>query len=148
MFKDKSDKKGFHLNRDGNATFIGSGSIFKGDLQCHALRIDGQFLGAINSDGDIEISSSGKVSGSLIKGRNIIIHGEVKANIMAEGFLRIHSKAYVEGDIHAQALDIEAGARFVGYSHTGDTQGLKTLTTTDNTTSIEAKSEEDKESKK
>lgn len=132
MFKDKADKKGFHLNRDGNTTFIGVGSMLQGDLKCHALRIDGSINGSIDSDGDIEIASSGSVTGPLIRGKNIIIHGEVKANIIAEGFLRIHSKAHVEGDVHAYALDIEAGAKFVGYSHTGDTKDIKTLSTPSN----------------
>lgn len=127
MFKDKGDKKGFHLNRDGNTTFIGVGTILQGDLKCHALRVDGTILGSIESDGDIEIANTGHVNGAIIRGKNIIIHGVVKANIIAEGFLRIHSKANVEGDVHAYALDIEAGATFVGYSHTGDTQSMKTL---------------------
>ncbi len=127
MFKDKGDRKGFHLNRDGNTTFIGVGTMLQGDIKCHSLRVDGSIVGSIESDGDIQVANTGNVTGTVIRGKNIIIHGVVKANIIAEGFLRIHSKANVEGDVHAFALDIEAGATFVGYSHTGDTQSIKTL---------------------
>ncbi len=104
----------------GNTTFIGTGSELKGSLHCNALRVDGVIYGDVHSQGDIEVASTGRIEGDLIRGHDISVHGIVKSNIHATGFLRIHKNANVQGDVTAQALDIEAGAHFVGYSHTGD----------------------------
>lgn len=101
-------------------TFISLGSEVQGDLVVAGnLRVEGTVKGNVRAEGDIEISASGVVEGETVSARNILIHGRVKATISANGQLRIHSQGEVEGDVTAESLDIESGARFVGYSHTG-----------------------------
>jgi cytoskeletal protein CcmA (bactofilin family) len=101
-------------------TFISPGSEITGDISAAGnLRVDGTIRGKVRADGDIEVSAGGLIEGESVSARNIVIHGTVKARMTAEGHLRIHSQGEVQGDVTAEALDIESGARFVGYSHTG-----------------------------
>jgi len=101
-------------------TFISAGSEITGDIHAAGnLRVDGAIRGKVRADGDIEVSAGGRIEGERVSARNIVIHGTVKATLVAEGHLRIHSSGEVQGDVTAEALDIESGARFVGYSHTG-----------------------------
>jgi cytoskeletal protein CcmA (bactofilin family) len=108
--------------------FISLGSEVQGDIRASGnLRVEGTILGNVYAEGDIEVSASGVIEGSTVSARNIVIHGRVKAMLTAEGQLRIHSQGEVEGDVTAQALDIESGARFVGYSHTGIRQSAEII---------------------
>lgn len=101
-------------------TFISQGSEITGDIHAAGnLRVDGLIRGKVRADGDLEVSASGRIEGERVSARNIVVHGAVKATLSAEGHLRIHSSGEVQGDVTAEALDIESGARFVGYSHTG-----------------------------
>lgn len=101
-------------------TFISKGSEVKGDINVAGnLRVDGAIRGNVRAQGDIEVSLGGVIEGKDVRARNIIIHGLVKATLTAEEQLRIHAQGEVQGDVTAQALDIESGARFVGHSNTG-----------------------------
>ena len=101
-------------------TFISKGSEVKGDIHASGnLRVDGTIFGNVRADGDIEVSTSGVIEGKEVSARNIVIHGHVKATLTASEQLRIHSHGKVHGDVTSLSLDIEAGASFVGYSHTG-----------------------------
>jgi cytoskeletal protein CcmA (bactofilin family) len=101
-------------------TFISKGSEVKGDIFVAGnLRVDGAIQGSVRAGGDLEVSVGGLIEGKNVSANNIVIHGLVKSTLTADGLLRIHSQGEVQGDVTAQALDIESGARFVGYSHTG-----------------------------
>lgn len=109
-------------------TFISQGSEITGDIHASGnLRVDGSIRGNVQADGDLEVSASGVIEGKTVAARNIIIHGMVKATLSAQEQLRIHSHGEVQGDVTAQALDIESGAKFVGYSHTGAKQTAEIL---------------------
>lgn len=123
MFK-SSDRKsetrsgGVQLNPD--ITFVGKGCRIDGDIHCAGdLRLEGEVNGNIQAQGDVEVALDGRHSGSTLQANNVTVHGHVKSCITARGTLRIHKQASVEGDVKAAALDIESGARFVGYSSTG-----------------------------
>jgi cytoskeletal protein CcmA (bactofilin family) len=121
VFKSKPVKEVKKVESQATAmTFISQGSEVTGNIHTAGnLRVDGTIRGKVHADGDLEVSAGGLIEGEAVRARNIVIHGQVKATLTAEGHLRIHSEAEVQGDVTAQALDIESGARFVGYSHTG-----------------------------
>jgi len=101
-------------------TFISKGSEITGDIHASGnLRVDGTIRGNVLVEGNIEVSASGVIEGESVSARNIVIHGLVKATLTAAEQLRIHNQGEVQGDVTAQSLDIESGALFVGYSHTG-----------------------------
>lgn len=121
VFKSKPVKEDKKADSQNVAmTFISKGSEVKGDVHAAGnLRVDGVIRGNVRAVGDIEVSFGGIIEGKDVRARNIIIHGLVKATLTAEEQLRIHSQGEVQGDVTAQALDIESGARFVGHSNTG-----------------------------
>lgn len=124
VFKSKPVKEYATENSNSAITFISQGTEVLGEIRAAGnMRVDGIIRGNVKAEGDLEVSASGQIEGKTVMARNIIIHGRVKATIVSEGQLRIHSKGEVEGDVTAQSLDIESGARFVGYSHTGEKQG-------------------------
>ncbi len=121
VFKAKAVREEKRVDMQNVAmTFISKGSEVKGDIQAAGnLRVDGVIRGNVRAEGDIEVSLGGVIEGKDVRARNIVIHGLVKATLTAEEQLRIHSQGEVQGDVTAQALDIESGARFVGHSNTG-----------------------------
>ncbi|NJN02545.1 MAG: polymer-forming cytoskeletal protein [Leptolyngbyaceae cyanobacterium SL_1_1] len=88
------------------------------------MRLDGAVFGEVMINGDVEIAADGAIEGPELSGHNIIIHGTVKARVVATGKLSLSRTARVEGDITATALDMEAGAFYVGHITTAQPQAL------------------------
>lgn len=106
-------------------TYLAANSEFQGTMHVEGnLRVDGVVHGTVEVRGDMEISSGGLVEGPEVRARNLVVHGVVKARIVAEGRLTLSRTARLEGDVVANALDIEAGAFYVGYIETGDAKVL------------------------
>jgi cytoskeletal protein CcmA (bactofilin family) len=102
-------------------TLVGRGSTIQGDLNHDGnLRIEGSVLGSISVTGDIEVSACGSVEGTEIQARNAIVHGNVKAGIVVQEKLTLSSKACIQGNVIAKALDMSAGATFHGSIATRD----------------------------
>ena len=96
-------------------TLVGHGSSFKGDVTVHGFfRVDGDFLGAIQTEGRILVSSSGRIKGSLT-GRDIVIGGVVKGNIYATERISLLSTALVVGNLYAPRIQMEQGVLVEGY---------------------------------
>jgi cytoskeletal protein CcmA (bactofilin family) len=100
-------------------TYINSTTEIQGDLNVEGnLRVDGSVYGAVHVKGDMELAESGLIAGEELKARNLIIHGVVKARIIAEGRLTLGKTARLEGDVKAHSLDIAPGATYAGYIDT------------------------------
>lgn len=123
MFKSnaaKAAQKTVKIQVNSNITFIATGCKVDGDVNCIGnLRVEGEIAGNVTAQGDVEISADGRLVGDLLSAHNVVVYGYAKIKIRARGQLRIHKNAVVDGDVAAVALDIENGARFVGYSSTG-----------------------------
>jgi len=108
-----------------NPTYIAAGTQILGDVKSQGtIRIDGTVIGSVLVDGDLEIAPGGRIEGEEVRARNILVNGEIRAKVVAEGKLTLTKRAHLEGDVIAKALDIEAGATFVGRSVTGDGKQL------------------------
>jgi cytoskeletal protein CcmA (bactofilin family) len=106
-------------------TYIAANSEFNGSLHVEGnLRVQGIIHGAVEVRGDMEVLASGLVEGPEIRAQNILVHGVIKARVVAEGRLTLSRTARLEGDVAANALEIEAGAFYVGYIETGDAKVL------------------------
>lgn len=111
--------------KSNSVTYLGKGSEIQGTLYAvGTLRVDGKVMGTVEVDGDIEVSVSGVIQGTEVRGCNLIVHGSITANIVADGKLTLSSTARLEGDIVANALDIAAGAFYVGHIVTRDVKSL------------------------
>lgn len=106
-------------------TFIAAGTQIQGDLKSQgSVRVDGVVIGSVLVDGDLEIAPGGRIEGEEVRARNVLVNGEVRAKVIADGKLTLTKRAHLEGDVIAKALDIEAGATFVGRSVTGEGKQL------------------------
>jgi cytoskeletal protein CcmA (bactofilin family) len=106
-------------------TYLSATSEFRGDMNVEGnLRVDGIVHGNVDVRGDVEISQSGLVEGLELRANNIILHGVIKARVIAEGRLTLSRTARLEGDVTAKSLDIEAGAFYVGHIATADVKAL------------------------
>jgi cytoskeletal protein CcmA (bactofilin family) len=118
-------KRGNQQQSGGSATFIATNSEFNGSLHAEGnLRVDGIIHGAVEIRGNIEVSAGGLIEGPEVRGSNIVVHGVIKARVVAEGQLTLSRTARLEGDVVASALNIEAGAFYVGYIEMGDAKVL------------------------
>jgi len=99
--------------KDRMASFIGPGSVFKGDISVKGmLRIDGVLEGNIEAD-SLVLGEKGEIKGDVsVKVANI--GGEVHGNIRAEEYVEIDAKALVNGDIHTGKISIIEGGVYNG----------------------------------
>lgn len=107
-------------------TYLSATSEFQGDLRVEGnLRVDGIVHGNVEVRGDIEISQTGLIEGQELRARDVILHGIIKARVVATGRLTLSRTARLEGDVEANSLDIEAGAFYTG--HIATAADLKAL---------------------
>ncbi|MBE7385355.1 MAG: polymer-forming cytoskeletal protein [Leptolyngbya sp. SIO1E4] len=106
-------------------TYLSQKTEFEGILHAEGMvRVDGVIHGTVEVQGDLEISSTGLVEGPEVKAKNIMVQGVLKARVIAEGKITLSRTARLEGDVVAGALEIEAGAYYMGYIETRDAKTL------------------------
>jgi cytoskeletal protein CcmA (bactofilin family) len=109
----------FGRKTGSSLTYINSTTEIQGNLNVEGnLRVDGSVYGLVHVKGDMELAQTGLIEGAELKARNLMIHGTVKARIVAEGRLTLGKTARLEGDVKAHSLEIEPGATYVGYIDT------------------------------
>jgi len=105
--------------------YLAQGTEVHGSIKSEGgLRVDGVVYGNVDVKGDLEVAASGRIEGAEIHANNIVSQGIIKAQIQATGKVTITSTARVEGDVVASAIDIAAGAGFVGHLVTKDNKAL------------------------
>lgn len=108
-------KGGFPAGSAFINTLVGQGSSFKGDMVVHGFfRVDGDFQGAITTEGRILISPSGRIKGTL-SGRDIVVGGVVKGDLFATERITLLASALVVGNLYAPRIQIERGVLIEGY---------------------------------
>ena len=106
-------------------TYLSQKTEFEGILHAEGmLRVDGIIHGTVEVQGDLEISSTGLVEGPEVKAHNLVVHGVLKARVVATGKLTLSRTARLEGDVIAGSLEIESGAYYTGYIETRDAKTL------------------------
>lgn len=95
-------------------TLIGAECSFEGRLSLNGtIRIDGEFKGELNIDGNLFIGESGRIIGN-INSTNVFIAGMVEGNIVAAGQLRIASSGKLFGDVNISNFILDEDAIFEG----------------------------------
>lgn len=96
-------------------TYIGKDTAVEGSLKSHGtVRIDGSFVGEIETEGDVIVGEGGLLRASGVKAKNVTVAGECYGNLKVQGRLEIVASGKVLGDVFAGALVIEDGAVFHG----------------------------------
>lgn len=90
------------------------GTAIEGEISSSSdVRLDGSVRGNIVSTAKVVIGQKGKLDGEL-KCQNADISGTVKGRVDVKDTLFLKGTAFIEGDIIANKLVVEAGARFNG----------------------------------
>ncbi len=103
---------------------IGRNTVLEGTLKSSgSVRVDGEMLGNITTDGEVIIGQEAKTEGD-IKSSNIEISGSVEGNIDSDGCLKIYETGSLFGNIEVKSFVIEEGGVFEGMCHI-NTSGMK-----------------------
>lgn len=102
------------INTSNYVTIIGKNTTFNGNLECAgSVRIDGILNGDINVLGNVLISDEAVITGN-IEALSVSLAGRVRGNIHTKEFLKLPSKAHLEGDIRVKSFIVDQGAVFHG----------------------------------
>jgi cytoskeletal protein CcmA (bactofilin family) len=113
MFKKKNNFDS-NINTDKIETIIGKNTNLEGNLKSQGtIRIDGNFNGKIDVDGNIIVGENSKIEADITTD-NISISGEIKGNLIVKGQAQLTSTAKLFGDIEVQNIVIDDGAIFEG----------------------------------
>ena len=95
-------------------TIIGSEMNLNGELFSNDdIRIDGKFIGELQTNGKIVISKGGYVEG-ILKAKNIVVVGKAKGDFEAENNFKISDGGFFEGSIKSRYINITELAHFEG----------------------------------
>ena len=120
----------FNRTKSGSNTmnYLAKGTEVRGSIRSEgSLRVDGSVYGNVDVLGDLEIASTGRIEGEEVRANNLISQGIIKAQIQATAKVTLTATAKVEGDVVASAIDIAAGAAFIGHLVTKDNKVLTGL---------------------
>lgn len=93
---------------------IGEGTSIQGNIQSNGdIRIDGQLVGNLTTQGKLVIGNSGNIKGD-IQCRNAEVSGSIQGKITVNELLSLKATAKLHGDIITKKLAIEPNAIFTG----------------------------------
>jgi cytoskeletal protein CcmA (bactofilin family) len=94
-------------------TILAEGVMVKGELRFDKqLRINGSFEGSLQTQGKVIVGSTGSIKGDIVLDE-AEIHGSVIGNIRVRK-LFVAASAQIHGNIYAQSVDFQKGAKLVG----------------------------------
>jgi cytoskeletal protein CcmA (bactofilin family) len=102
-----------------SATLISAGTMLSGNVKSeNDLRIDGTIQGDVICQAKVVIGPSGVVEGN-IEGMHADISGKLVGNVVARELVQLRTQCFVQGNITAASLQVDAGAVFNGQSQMG-----------------------------
>jgi len=115
MARDRADSVG---------TIISEDCHFEGSIRLESsIRIDGEHIGDVTTDGDVYIGDKGSCVGNL-SARNFYIGGMVKGDVVAKARIELSKNAKLRGNATMGNLIMEEGAEFMGSCRTLNTLHL------------------------
>ena len=113
MFKKNKKQQSLQISDQQISTIIGAGYIFTGELQGSSIiRIEGRVIGNVNVEAGVILGENGTIDGNITS-QSVIIFGTVNGNIKATQ-LEIKKSGLIYGDITADSIEIELGAKYNG----------------------------------
>ena len=98
-------------------TVIGQGMKIEANLLSGTgtVKIEGEYYGEININGELVLEKFGYIKGN-INVKVAYIAGNITGNIKCSDLLHITSTGKITGDIECDAILMDEGAVFIGYS--------------------------------
>ncbi len=117
MFTQKSSDH--PLSGSGVTTVIAKGVKIEGEFISQGdVVIDGEVHGVLTAAGSLTVGPEAIIK-ATVTAAEATIAGRVEGNLMAHKLLEIKSSAQISGDVKAETLSIEAGARLQGQMRIG-----------------------------
>jgi len=104
------------------ATRIGRGTVIRGAVRGDGdVEIEGRVEGVVSVDGDVTVSSSGRVKAQEdLTGARVSVAGAVAGSIRGTSAIVLEDGARVVGDLHAPSIGIRPGGLLRGHVTTGE----------------------------
>lgn len=110
IFSSKPPQGTYAMAKDEINAFLGVGTSYEGKLQFQgSVRIDGEFLGQITSEGTLIVGQEAKIDGQIAVSC-LILSGFVKGKVEAANKVVMHKSARLQGALHSPCLVMEEGA--------------------------------------
>lgn len=110
-------RKNVSIDKADIKAFLGTGSQFEGKLSFDEMvRLDGRFIGSINSSDTLVVGDSAEIEGDINVGC-LVLSGNFKGNIVATQRVELLAPAKVEGVIQTPLLKIDEKVIFNGEVH-------------------------------
>ncbi len=99
--------------------YLAAGTDYQGQLSFRGtIRVDGNFVGTITSEGKLIIGKDGKVQGT-VNINELVVLGNLSGDICVAKRTVLHQSAKVTGVITTPLLTMEEGALLQGELHMG-----------------------------
>lgn len=97
------------MAKDDINAFMGAGTFFTGKLSFQgAVRIDGEFVGEIESDGILMLGKDSKIEGTVNVGE-MNLSGTFTGDVFAKRNVTIHRDGILKGKVQCPSLVVEDG---------------------------------------
>lgn len=98
------------MAKDDINAFMGAGTFFTGKLNFQGtVRIDGEFIGEIESDGVLLLGKDSKIEGTVNVGE-MSLSGNFTGDVVAKRNVTVHRGGVLKGKVNCPALVVEDGA--------------------------------------
>jgi cytoskeletal protein CcmA (bactofilin family) len=112
MFSKKENDNSSVINQ---VTIIGKDVQFLGDLRTKDdIRVEGNITGCIISESRVIVGPMAHIFGP-IEAISVDVLGVVIGDVKSKSFVKIGAGAVIEGDVEAQEILVEPGAKVYGY---------------------------------
>ena len=108
-------------SEDQTVTLIGKGiRITAATLQgAGTVRIEGEYHGNININGELMLEKSGQITGNT-EASVAHVSGSITGDVKCADLLHIKTTGRIKGNIECDAIMMDEGAVFIGYSKMGE----------------------------
>lgn len=109
MFSGSKKNNSTTPNNGRIETLIGEGTAITGNINAHGIvKVDGEYIGDINTQTEVVVGSSGIVKGNIYSG-SMTVQGKVEGNVTCSEVLEILETGIVEGDICVSKFSMSEG---------------------------------------
>jgi len=99
-----------------NLSIINLKAVVKGSFSTEgSLRVDGIIKGDVTTGANVVLGTGAEIHGE-VKAANITIGGKIFGSVQASGKVILEKNSLLIGDLFANVLVVEEGARFEGKS--------------------------------
>jgi cytoskeletal protein CcmA (bactofilin family) len=102
------------MARDQINAFLGAGTHYEGNLSFQgSVRIDGEFIGEIDSEGTLVVGKDARLEG-VFKVGELVLSGTINGEVIAAKKAVLNKQSHFFGTLHTPLFVVEEGADMRG----------------------------------